>query len=401
MAADLLAGGTLLSAALLTTANLTGVATGHALFLRLPEANRRLRQPHSVLYLFLISTLAAAMAGFVGMIANPVLFGKGAMAGWSFWFATELVNYMTILPVVLSSPALSKIDVAEILRRNRQHDTLRHRLNFFLPTLGLVFSAILAVAIGGPGSVAFPIPALLWCALSYPIWATSILTLLFSLWILLLIAFEQTVPLIDAHSQSTVLSLRLGVALTAIGPLMVASVMATRNDLVQRLRRLASHDPLTGALNKRAFQELAHKSLTELAAQDLSVAVLMLDIDNFKRINDNYGHAAGDLVLTVFADVVRTSLREGDVVGRLGGEEFGVLLPYCSQADGRKIAERIRAIFANTSIGIPGGSTLLATVSIGVSSSEKSLPDFDLLLTRADAALYRAKRGGRNRVEEC
>lgn len=131
------------------------------------------------------------------------------------------------------------------------------------------------------------------------------------------------------------------------------------------------------------------------------MTIMMLDIDRFKNINDTYGHATGDLVLTVFADIVCTSLRDGDVIGRLGGEEFGVLLPYCTKADGRNIAERIRKMVAATAIAIPNGGDLSATVSIGISSSEGSLSDLNLLLSRADAALYSAKRAGRNRVEEC
>lgn len=401
LATDLLTGGTILNTVLLTTANMIGVVTGHVLFLRLPGAHRRLQQPHSVLYLFVISTLAAAMAGFVGMIANQVMFDKSAVAGWAFWFATELVNYLIILPIILSAPALSKIDFVAVLRGNRHQDTLRQRLTFFLPGLGLAFSALLALIVGGPGAVAFPIPALLWCALSYPTWVTSILTLFCSLWILLLISSEHEIPLINAHSQSTVLSIRLGVALVATGPLMVASVMAARNDLVRRLKRLAAHDPLTGVLNRRAFQETAGETLSEQANQGSPVTIMMLDIDRFKNINDTYGHATGDLVLTVFADIVCTSLRDGDVIGRLGGEEFGVLLPYCTKADGRNIAERIRKMVAATAIAIPNGGDLSATVSIGISSSEGSLSDLNLLLSRADAALYSAKRAGRNRVEEC
>lgn len=399
LAADLMTGATLFSTALLTTANLTGVAVGHALFLRVPESDRRLQQPHSVLYLFLIASAAAAAAGLVGAIANPLLFDKDALTGGIFWFATELVNFLTILPVILSAPSLTRNDfVKPVKRRNRQHEGLRQQLSLFLPAIGLGLSSILALIIGGPGAVAFPIPALLWCALTYRIWTVSFLTLLFSFSILLLISMDSMAAIIGTHSQSTLLSMRLGVALVAIGPLMVASVMATRNDLVRQLERLASYDHLTEVFNKRAFQERARAQLADLAKQHAPVTALMLDIDKFKSINDTYGHAAGDRMLSAFAGIVRMSLRDNDLIGRLGGEEFGVLLPHCSRENSRVIAERIRSAFALTTMELAEGNVISATVSVGVSHAECAPANLDILLSAADTALYCAKHEGRNRV---
>ncbi|MEZ5764779.1 MAG: diguanylate cyclase [Xanthobacteraceae bacterium] len=392
MLADLVSGGSALSTALLTGANLAGVATGHALYRQFPEADRRLQQPHSVLVLFLICIAASAASGMVGGIANPVLFGKGAFTGWTYWFATELANYLTILPVILSAPAISRHDIPSWLS---WRTPAKYPLGPFLPAISLGASVAAALAIGGPGSVAFPLPALLWCALSYRIWTTSLLTLVFSFWILLLITDPRMAPAIDIHSQSAVLSIRLGIALVAIGPLMVASVMAARNELVLQLERLASYDHLTKVLNRRAFQQNARDRIAELGSKGRPFAALMLDIDKFKTLNDTHGHAIGDEMLSAFSEVLRSSVRDSDLVGRLGGEEFGVLLSDCSPEEGTIVAERIRSEFERRAVHIAEGCALSATVSIGMSLACQA-GDFDALFSAADAALYRAKNDGRN-----
>lgn len=401
VAADLISGGSLVGTTLLTGANIVGVAVGHALYRRRPEADRKLQEPHSVLYLLLISLAASIGAGLVGGVANPVLFGKDALTGFTFWFATELANYLAILPVILSAPKISWSSVSgRRLRRKRLFESWPHRIENLLPAFTFVGGSGLAVAVGGPGSVAFPIPALLWCALNYRIWTTSILTLLFSLWILLLISLDRMQPFIDIHSQSTLLSIRLGVAFVAVGPLMVASVMAARNAVVLELERLASHDHLTGVLNRRSFQQHARDRITDAEKQNRPVAVLMLDIDKFKSINDTHGHAAGDQVLTAFADIIRASLRDTDLIGRLGGEEFGVVIIDCSREQAILIAERIRSAFEGSAMELLAGHSVSTTVSIGISFADDFPVTLDALLRNADAALYRAKNDGRNRTRE-
>lgn len=389
--ADLVSGGSFMSITLLTGANIFGVATGHALYRRMPDADRRLRQPRSVLVLFLICIAASAVAGIVGGIANPVLFDKSVTTGWTFWFAAELANYLAILPVILSAPSIRSRDVFA------WRPARSYQFAIFLPALSLALSVMLALAIGGPGSVAFPIPALLWCALSYRVWTTSILTLFFSFWILLLITNDRMAPGIDTHSQSVMLSIRLSIALVTIGPLMVASVMAARNELVHQLEELASYDHLTKLLNRRVFRQMAQERIAHLAERREPFAALMLDIDGFKSINDTHGHAAGDKVLSAFADVLRQSLRDTDLAGRLGGEEFGVLLSDCSQQQAAVIAERIRSEFERGALQLTESSAISATVSIGVGIGNET-SCLEALFSEADAALYRAKQAGRNCV---
>ena len=163
------------------------------------------------------------------------------------------------------------------------------------------------------------------------------------------------------------------------------------------LRRLASTDPLTGVYNRRAFLEQARKALSLATRQNWQVMVLMLDIDHFKGINDNFGHAQGDLVIRSVAKTCSSLLREHDIVGRFGGEEFVVLLSNISLNKARAIAERLRQQVEQVWL-VDMSHQMQVTVSIGIAEMQ---PDETLepALQRADKALYQAKTRGRNRVE--
>lgn len=132
--------------------------------------------------------------------------------------------------------------------------------------------------------------------------------------------------------------------------------------------------------------------------QPLSVSLLMLDIDHFKRINDTRGHGGGDQVLAVFAETVKDCLREHDLLARLGGEEFAVLLPESDGYRAQRVAERIRAAVEAKPVQLVDQEPLQVTVSIGIAVAEAERAEINSLLSIADTALYQAKRGGRNRV---
>ncbi|WP_244276380.1 GGDEF domain-containing protein [Methylobacterium indicum] len=165
--------------------------------------------------------------------------------------------------------------------------------------------------------------------------------------------------------------------------------------LEAELRRLADTDPLTGALARRRFLEVCTRDWPRRA--DQSACLLMLDIDRFKLVNDSHGHAAGDAALIAFVAACRSALRSLDTIGRLGGEEFAVLLVGTAMADGTAVAERIRTAVADMPVATEGGPIGI-TVSIGLAAAGpgETLP---AAMRRADAALYAAKHGGRNRVE--
>ncbi len=171
-------------------------------------------------------------------------------------------------------------------------------------------------------------------------------------------------------------------------------------DLLRRLEIMAITDHLTEIYNRRHFEEILKREFARALRYNLHLSCLMCDIDLFKRINDTYGHAAGDTVLKEVARLIHSSLREVDVIGRWGGEEFIVLLTQAKKADAKKVAERIlQSISAHKFQGLPENEKI--TVSIGVASipEDADIDNWEKLIKAADEALYRAKRNGRNRVE--
>jgi diguanylate cyclase (GGDEF)-like protein len=165
-----------------------------------------------------------------------------------------------------------------------------------------------------------------------------------------------------------------------------------------RLERLAMTDELTGISNRRSFFTVALRDFRMAARYGTEISFIMVDIDLFKQINDSVGHKAGDQALKMVANVLQENLREVDVLARLGGEEFGILLPGTNLANAAVLAERIRASMALASFG-DGEHPGRLTISLGVAAKGSGVPDLDSLMKAADHALYRAKEAGRNRVE--
>ena len=176
---------------------------------------------------------------------------------------------------------------------------------------------------------------------------------------------------------------------------LLLSMTKERTEMRHRIAALI--DPLTGLPNRRAFMIDAEATITGRVSRSAPIAVLLADLDRFKAINDVYGHAIGDRVLTVFAASLHRCLGANDLAGRIGGEEFAILLPQKDEAGALALAERIRVVFADAAAEI-GGHAVAATVSIGVAASRIGGHDLDGLLGRADGALYQAKEAGRNRV---
>jgi len=164
------------------------------------------------------------------------------------------------------------------------------------------------------------------------------------------------------------------------------------------LAALAVTDPLTGVSNRRRLQEDLEREYARAQRYGRPLACLMLDIDHFKRVNDTYGHQAGDRVLVLLADVLRETLRSTDMAGRFGGEEFMVLAPETSLSNAVIVAERLRQRVSEKS-SMAGCGIPHITVSIGVATTEHpASTDPEALVHLADQALYAAKEGGRNRV---
>ncbi|HEY1996830.1 MAG TPA: GGDEF domain-containing protein [Paraburkholderia sp.] len=188
----------------------------------------------------------------------------------------------------------------------------------------------------------------------------------------------------------------MGIGILALPCVSIGMVMLAHDRLAQRLERLANVDDLTGAWGRRAFLLKAQTMLDMSARSGTPVALAIIDIDRFKLINDTCGHATGDSVLTHFASFVEGQLRAGDVFGRLGGEEFGVLCPRTTVSEAAAMLERLRQQLAERGgPALPGVSKY--TFSVGVDQHRLGEP-LSALMARADAALYAAKASGRDRV---
>ena len=183
-----------------------------------------------------------------------------------------------------------------------------------------------------------------------------------------------------------------------IGFLYIYRDISQRKRHARELWQLATTDPLTGIPNRRAFFEAIEHERARLTRYQGEAAVLMIDIDHFKQINDTHGHAAGDAVLCHTVRQVRKLLRESDMLARLGGEEFAILIPQANREGALGLAERVRKVLEDTPLNY-NDVPIRATASVGVSIMSHTDPNTDKTLSRADHALYEAKRNGRNRVE--
>jgi diguanylate cyclase (GGDEF)-like protein len=199
---------------------------------------------------------------------------------------------------------------------------------------------------------------------------------------------QSAIPL-GGPARTTFLFYAVG--LTGRLVLLIGMVLVLIDELGHQLRTLALRDALTGLLNRRGLKDAA----SERSLADCSL--LMMDLDHFKAVNDDFGHDQGDLVIALLARCAQANLPPNAVLARLGGEEFCALLPHVDSTASSAHAELLRTAFHRDSLAL--GHARQHTVSIGVASAQSAAITLSQLLTRADQALYRAKRNGRNRVE--
>ncbi|HET7385960.1 MAG TPA: GGDEF domain-containing protein [Nocardioidaceae bacterium] len=190
----------------------------------------------------------------------------------------------------------------------------------------------------------------------------------------------------------------------------LASLAVEAEDAWRVAERLAATDALTGLLNRRRFHEVGVPAFQSAQAAEEPMAVLLLDVDNFKSVNDRFGHAVGDRLLQHVALACESQLRDTDVLARWGGEEFVVLLPAATATTALEIGERLRAAVEGLRVDVRHGQVVSPTVSIGVNAGTAvtsvsggpegfdGAPEFDRFIEGADRAMYAAKRGGKNRV---
>lgn len=390
---DLVMGAGIDRAASLACANLAFVSCAMLTFRCLNEGPVTLDRPAVVLHLLLASVIGAAAATLCGVTlvraVAPELFISGLWNMAGFWFTSELVNGILFLPLMLLRP-----------ERRQRPESGASGIPSWLPLLALVASVLLAVELGGPGRLGLPVPALLWCALTYSVNLTAVLSSATSIAMMVMIGGTGVGDEVSGHYLDELISTRLGIALIALGPLAVGCVNGARNEVLARLEFLASHDHLTAVLGRAGFYARGQLLVSSATSRRSPLAVMVLDLDHFKSVNDRFGHAVGDQVLREFTQVVEESLRNQDVFGRTGGEEFAAIIEGIHLDSARGLAERIVRSVARHPIKLPSGQMLKVTVSIGLAwHSAARLDELDVMLKVADDALYRAKEQGRNRVE--
>jgi predicted signal transduction protein with EAL and GGDEF domain len=193
-----------------------------------------------------------------------------------------------------------------------------------LPVLALIISVVASVVIGGAGSLAFPLPALIWCAVRYSLPATCLLTFITGATEIILVANSIiNIAVATPFTTPMMFSARLGIATMAICPVMVSVSMAAINSLIRQVSLRADYDFLTHVYSRSGLYEALNMKNHR---HPRFLTVMLLDIDYFKSINDNYGHECGDRVLAVFAQQVQQVVGEDGMVARMGGEEFAVVV---------------------------------------------------------------------------
>jgi len=178
----------------------------------------------------------------------------------------------------------------------------------------------------------------------------------------------------------------------------IARDVTDRLDLIESLSRQAYHDDLTGLTNRRFLQHQANLELERASRYQYPLSLFILDIDHFKAVNDQYGHPTGDIVLKQLSHLMKDILLENDLIARIGGEEFAVMLPEADLETAILIGERLREAVQNFAFIILNNQTIDLSISIGVASTTELGHDFDKLMQKSDERLYQAKSLGRNQI---
>ena len=387
--ADLVTGSRPDVAILLSVANMAGVAAAWGIMRRRGNETIFMQRQASALLLFLGCGTASLVSACIGGPVLSAAFEMPPLKAFSMWISSEWMNYMVVLPPLLAWPT-RKLS-------QRPSDSRPSPLKV-LPLLAVIALEAISYWLGGPGALAFSLPALLWCALSYRVFTLTLITSVLCLSktaVVSLASFSFT----PDHFLETV-SFRLGLCMLILGPMAVASAQFARTALMRQLRHAVNHDFLTDTLTRGALLNQGQRLLERCAFNGESAAVLMLDLDHFKRVNDSYGHGGGDQLLRSFSALLTQSLRGQDVVGRMGGEEFAVVLPQVDKATALQIADRINQATRELRV-IFGHDTIEATVSIGMAHVQAMTQQhtLSLLLHDADQALYQAKTLGRDQFQ--
>ncbi|WP_424808233.1 diguanylate cyclase [Rhodococcus sp. 27YEA15] len=388
--ADMATGNSLSMTLQLNGANLLGVLAGVLLLRSAKRMPLRLADSQSLVWLVLVAAVSAVSTAATAGLLDQLIRDEPFFVTLFHWASTEFMAYLLVLPFVLS------VGIPSGLAELRRYLTVKTLATMAVPLLATLACVPIAFNIEGPIALVLPLPALLWCATRISVPSTALVSLVWSVWALMM-AGSGRLAIGDANSsrwnEDVVTS--IAVTLIALGPIAVACATQERRAAERELFLAVEYDHLTGVLSRGSFLRHAEDELSYAARTKSPAGMLMLDLDHFKCINDTHGHMGGDVVLADFAERTAGLLSEGDLVGRLGGEEFAVLLLDCSFTRAVAVSESIRL----SQLEYSEATGITSTVSIGVAWVDHATPTLPALMSIADAALYEAKRGGRNLVK--
>lgn len=381
-------------------ANIVFVVSGWYFLTTARPIDRQLGRPQSVAVVYIIAAIAALVSGGSALVFESLLGTEVAASTVLEWTIVSFSNAALVLPVILTAPAWQRVKIipTEPRRHPRDSEALVPLLLMALLGFGIYVHA--------PTAVTFAVPALIFAALRSGVFKTAVLGLV-TLGVMLgaIMLGIGDFEIDNNHTEAdAVVVIQLSLALMVMGPIAVASSTTMRNQKLYLAQRQAELDGLTGIFTRRAFFERSELLLQHLAEVKRPVTVAMVDLDNFKVINDNYGHAIGDLVLQDVVTVMKTHLRDTDVFGRVGGDELAIVRAGISCDSVKHIAEGMCAQVAslNTLSGQnllaagqdTSGTTRLAgiSISVGIVCQETASRSLSELLEQADQALYEAKQ---------
>jgi len=347
----------------------------------------------AVMLLYLIGMVPTDINGWFGSLflassmAKPLPTLDLAPLFWVYWWLTNSIGQLLVAPLLVAwlTPPKPTAPQPHVFK------------------LGVMLSATVGVLLliyYNPGLrpvlLALEYALMIWIGLRHSIRAVTT----FNVLVMLLIIWEsvQGVSFLAALPiQARQFYVAFFVTSGVFASLLLFSMFEERRDLILQLTELASKDALTQVSNRRYFMECAERELNLAKRHNYPLSLVVLDLDRFKTINDRYGHETGDQVLTLFAQCCRQILRSSDMAGRLGGEEFALLLPHTSATDAVHVAQRLRQVVQDQRLRSPQDTDVQLTFSAGVVESNPTATLANMYRA-ADTALYDAKHAGRDRV---
>lgn len=393
--ADTLQGTPLLLNICLNSANLLYVMTTLALYIKFNAFIRSTHQGYFYLFLFSFCCIGALASSLFAALTLPLFNTKFALGSfWTdfgYWFTAEIQNALLLLPAIISAPHFS-----EFKQQLKEFKT--QTVQESLPLFAVIFSIAIGYYDAGPGSLLYPIAALIWCALSYRHFSVAIITSISCAFVIYHVS-QNYLLLYPEQFLNNAISIRLGLIMMTIAPLTVSNINILRSKLIQELQHTIAHDELTSSLTRRQFLQSVQLLQQQATRSGQTTAFLMLDIDHFKQVNDSYGHQMGDRALQSCVHTIQSLLRPQDLLGRLGGEEFAIFMSNTDADAAYLCAEKIRLQISKTPIEYEPTQSFSIQISIGIyMCTPENQHLIEQLFKQADNALYEAKRQGRNQV---